>query len=113
MDETIAARVRRRIAAMGRTHSEVAASVQLTDSKLSKSLTGTRQFSAAEVADLASVLEVSMHWLVTGDEDPLGWRLAARHTFDHVTGRYEADFFDDDKTILQDVALLYRQAHQQ
>lgn len=111
MDETITDRVRQRIAAQGRTQSDVAASVGLSDSQLSKALSGTRQFSAVEVANLASVLEVSMHWLVTGEEDPLGWRLAARHSFDPATGRYGADFLGEDKQILQDVALLYRQAH--
>lgn len=111
MNGTIADRVRQRIAAQGRTQSEVAASVGLSDSQLSKSLSGSRQFSAVEVANLASELEVSMHWLVTGEEDPMGWKLAARHTFDPVTGQYRAEFVGADKVVLQDVALLYRQAY--
>ncbi|HOQ52135.1 MAG TPA: helix-turn-helix transcriptional regulator [Micropruina sp.] len=111
MNATVADRVRQRIAAQGRTQSDVASSVGLSDSQLSKSISGARQFSAVEVASLASALGVSMHWLVTGEEDPLGWRLAARHTFDPATGRYGADFLGEDKAILQDVALLYRQAH--
>jgi len=111
MTGTVADRVRERIAAAGRTQAEIAAGVGLTDSQLSKSLAGTRQFSAVEVARLASVLGASMHWLVTGEEDPLGWTLAARHSFDQGAGAYRAEFVGDDKAVLQDVALLYRQAY--
>lgn len=111
MIKSFADRVRECIEITGRTQSDVAASVGLTASQLSKSLAGARQFSAVEVAQLAAALDVSMYWLVTGEEDPSGWRLAARHSFDSKTGRYRADVVGDDKAILQDVALLYRQAY--
>lgn len=54
-----------------------------------------------------------MHWLVTGEEDPLGWRLVAGHEFDLVTGQNRAEFLGDDREILKEVALLYRQARQE
>lgn len=110
MGTTVADRVRQRMEAQGRTQSDVARSVGLTDSQLSKSLSGMRQFSAVEMAELAGTLNASMHWLVTGEEDPLGWRLAARHTYDAGSGQYGADSFEHDRAVLQDVALLYRQA---
>jgi len=111
MKQTLADRVRQCVADSGRTQGDVARRVQLTDAQFSKSLAGTRQFSAVELANLAAVFDVSMYWLVTGEEDPAGWRLAARHSFDPATGQYGAEFLGEDKVVLQDVALLYRQAY--
>lgn len=66
MNTMIPDRVLPRIAAVGRCQSEVAVSVHPTDSKLLKSLAGTRQFSAVEVSELASELGVTMHWMTAG-----------------------------------------------
>ena len=109
MSTTISDRFRQRIAALGCSQSEVAASVHLTDSKLLKSLAGTRQFSAVEVAELASELGVTTHWLITGEEDPLGWRLVAGHEFEPVTGQNRAEFlgfFRSNKAIGDDFHLI-------
>lgn len=104
-------RIRECIESSGRTQADVAAHIEISESQLSKSLGGTRQFSAVEVALLADDLDVSMHWLVTGEEDPLSMRIAARHSFDSATGSYQATGLVADNQLLQDVALLYRQAY--
>lgn len=109
--KTVAGRVRQRIEQAGRTQADVAIRVGLTDSQLSKSLGGSRQFSAVELANLAGELDLSMHWLLTGQEDPMALKIAARHSYDALTGSYQADGHADDEQLLRDVALLYRQAY--
>ena len=108
---SLAERVRLCIDHAGRTQADVAAHVELSESQLSKSLGGTRKFSAVDVARLADDLQVSMHWLLTGEDDPMAMRLAARHSFDPSTGSYQAAGAVADEQVLQDVALLYRQAY--
>ena len=108
---TVADRARQCIEESGRTQADVAAQVELSPSQFSKSLSGTREFSAVELARVAAELGVSLHWLLTGQEDPLALRLAARHSFDPVTGEYHADGHAADEQLLHDIALLYRQAY--
>src|SRR5690606_16351675 len=50
----------------------------LDDSKLSKSLNGTRRFSSLDLARIAEEFKVTVDWLVTGEEPPLA--VAARTT---------------------------------
>jgi transcriptional regulator with XRE-family HTH domain len=109
--KTVAERVRQSIENAGRTQADVAARVGLTESQLSKSLGGRRQFSAVELAHLSADLGVPMYWLLTGEQDPTAPKIAARHSYDPATGRYEADGHVADEQVLQDVALLYRQAY--
>ena len=111
MDDSIARRTQECITKSGLTQSDVASTIGLTPSQLSKSLGGTRQFSAVELAELATLLNVSMYWLVTGETDPMEYALAARHEFNPEEKRYLADGFEDDKQILDDIALVYRQAY--
>jgi transcriptional regulator with XRE-family HTH domain len=108
---TVAERARQCIEESGRTQADVAAHVQLSPSQFSKSLSGVREFSAVELARVAAEMGVSLHWLLTGEEDPLALRIAARHSFDPLTGGYHADGHAADEQILRDVALLYRQAY--
>jgi len=111
METDIVERVQKCIAESGHTQAAVADAIGLSPSQLSKSLGGTRQFSAVEMAELASLLDVSMYWLVTGDIDPMEYTLAARHGFRAEKKRYSADGYEADKQILDDVALIYRQAY--
>ena len=111
MENDIAKRAQECVAKSGLTQSDVASAIDLTSSQLSKSLGGTRQFSAVELAELASLMNVSMYWLVTGETDPMDYTLAARHDYDSEEKRYLAGGFEDDKQILDDVALIYRQAY--
>ena len=52
--------------------------VGLDDSKLSKSLSGVRRFSSLDLARIAEASDVTVDWLVTGEETPLA--VAARTT---------------------------------
>ena len=88
---------------------ELARSLDLSESALSKSLNGTRAFSAVELAEVADRLDVSMHWLVTGELDPYELRIVARHDYDHSSRSYSCDLVSDRET-LENIALLYRQA---
>src|SRR6266699_2212774 len=52
--------------------------IGLDDSKLSKSLSGTRRFSSLDLARIADRWSVTVDWLVTGEDQPLA--IAARTT---------------------------------
>lgn len=52
--------------------------IGLDDSKLSKSMSGARRFSSLDLARIAEECQVSVDWLLTGDEPALA--LAARTT---------------------------------
>lgn len=73
---TTADRVREQIRTSGRSQRAFALDVGLDDSKLSKSLAGTRRFSSLDLARIAELCGVTVDWLITGD-DP-GLALAAR-----------------------------------
>lgn len=64
------------IAASGASQGEFARAVGLDDSKLSKSLGGTRRFSSLDLANIADVHQVTVDWLLTGEQPVLA--LAAR-----------------------------------
>jgi Zn-dependent peptidase ImmA (M78 family)/transcriptional regulator with XRE-family HTH domain len=52
--------------------------IGLDDSKLSKSLSGGRRFSSLDLARIAELTQVTVDWLITGEEPPLA--MAARTT---------------------------------
>lgn len=52
--------------------------IGLDDSKLSKSISGTRRFSSLDLARIAELSQVTVDWLITGEERPLA--VAARTT---------------------------------
>lgn len=106
---TIAERAREAVDKDERSQAEIADAIGLSDSKLSKSLSGTRQFSALEVAELADTLGVSMNWLVTGEADVPA--IAARHRYDVTSKEWSSDAMVNDRQILEAVALVYRQAY--
>ncbi|GAA1841857.1 helix-turn-helix domain-containing protein [Asanoa iriomotensis] len=109
MGDGIGDRVRALLPA-DRTHREVAASIGMTPDAFSRALNGQRGFSAIELAKVAERLKADVHYLITGEPDPLRLRMVARHDFDQLTGRREVRGADLDKEILEDVALAYRQA---
>ncbi|WP_319453088.1 MULTISPECIES: helix-turn-helix transcriptional regulator [unclassified Mycobacterium] len=92
------------------TQAQVAAQIGLTDEKLSKSLRGHRAFSSVELAQLAEALNVDVHWLITGRRDPNRLVAVARRNFDRETGRRDVPGHDSDEPVLNDIALVYRQA---
>ena len=102
--DTIGARVKETLRGRGLSQAELARSIDLGESALSKSA-----FSAVELAEVADRIGVSMHWLVTGEPDPYELRLVARHDYDHSSRTYSCDVSGDRET-LESIALLYRQA---
>lgn len=111
MSTDIPTRVKQCIEQASMPQNAVAEQVGLSDSQLSKSLGGQRAFSSGELARLAALFNVSMYWLATGEQDPNGYRLVARHTFDRAGQRYEAAGLEQDDQLLRDLALVYRQAY--
>lgn len=103
----IGARVRASLS--GRSQREVAALVNMTPDAFSRALSGQRAFSALELVELSGVLGRSVHWFVTGQEDPQAPLIAARHTFNPETGHRAVPDPANDKTILDGIALAYRQ----
>lgn len=71
-------RVRGLIQASGLTQREFAARIGLDESKMSKALSGGRRFSSLDLARIADVSQVTVDWLITGEEPPLAQ--AARTT---------------------------------
>ena len=75
----IAQRVVDSITADTLTPAQVATKIGLTDEELSESLRGPRAFSTVEIVQLAEVLKVDAHWLITGRPDPYRLIVTARH----------------------------------
>lgn len=71
-------RVRELIQASGLSQHAFALRIGLDDSKLSKSLSGARRFSSLDLARIAELSQVTVDWLITGEEPPLA--VAARTT---------------------------------
>jgi Zn-dependent peptidase ImmA (M78 family)/transcriptional regulator with XRE-family HTH domain len=76
--QDIPGRVLSLIEASGLSRRAFAQEIGLDDSKLSKSLGGTRRFSSLDLARIADRCQVTVDWLVTGEETPLA--VAARTT---------------------------------
>ncbi|CAO5169452.1 HTH-type transcriptional regulator / antitoxin HigA [Frankia sp. AiPs1] len=89
---------------------DIAREIGMTPDAFSRALNGRRAFSSIELAHLADLLDADLHWMITGRPDPYRLVVAARHTFDHATGRREVPARDADQAVLEDIALAYRQA---
>ena len=92
---------------------EVAGRIGMTPDAFSRALGGKRHFSSIELARLSEMLDADLHWLITGQPDPHRLCVAARHDFDHATGRRAVPGLKGDTQILEDIALAYRQAYPQ
>ncbi|WP_241211289.1 TetR family transcriptional regulator [Brevibacterium aurantiacum] len=77
--KSLETRVRDAIKTAGIKHSEVARSMGIEPSKLSKSLTGTRKFRVEEISQISELTHVTTDWLTTGrsDEPPRRRMVAA------------------------------------
>jgi Zn-dependent peptidase ImmA (M78 family)/transcriptional regulator with XRE-family HTH domain len=90
------------IEASGLSRGAFAQRVGLDDSKLSKSLSGVRRFSSLDLARIAEACDVSVDWLVTGEETALA--VAARTTSGLArTALAEAEWYS---TMRADLAFL-------
>jgi Zn-dependent peptidase ImmA (M78 family) len=92
-------------------HRDIASGIGMTPDAFSRALNGKRQFSSIELARLADRLDADLHWLITGNPDPNRLGVAARHDFDHETGRRDVPGREGDEQTLNDIALAYRQAY--
>ena len=113
MEAEIGGRVRARMQVVlpsGTTQAEIAERIRLTPDAFSRSLNGKRAFTAIELVDLAALLNTSAHWLITGEADPLGARVAGRHDFDRSNGTYTLERWADVRSDLGSVVLAYTQA---
>lgn len=86
--EGIPGRVLHLIEASGLSRRAFAQAIGLDDSKLSKSLSGARKFSSLDLARVAEQCDVTVDWLVTGEEPELA--LAARTTSGEARTAVEA-----------------------
>lgn len=66
------------IEASGLTRRDFGIRIGLDESKMSKSLSGARRFSSLDLARIAELSQVTVDWLITGEEPPLA--VAARTT---------------------------------
>ena len=73
-----AERVRGLIRVSGKSQHEFAVAIGLDDPKLSKSLSGARRFSSIDLARVAELCNVTVDWLITGEEPEVA--VAARTT---------------------------------
>jgi transcriptional regulator with XRE-family HTH domain len=92
-------------------HRDVAERIGMTPDAFSRALSGKRQFSSIELARVAELLDADLHWLITGQPDPNRVIVAARHDFDHATGKRTIPGRAHDEQALEDIALAYRQAY--
>lgn len=93
-----------------RTQAEVAQSVDMTPDKFCRSMNGDRAFSSAELARIAHVLDADLHFLITGEPDPLRAVFAARHDYIPERAEYHNEGREDDRETREGVLLAYRQA---
>lgn len=107
----IGQRVKTLIAQRGMPQKDLAAALDVSETAMSRALKGERGFASIELARAADLLDADLHWLITGEEDPMRPRLAARHDYDPATRERSNDGLEADKTILDDVVLAYRQAY--
>lgn len=105
----IGARVREVIA--GRQQQDVAAAISMAPDALSRSLNGKRAFSTLELVQVADLVGADVHWLITGEADPMAMRLAARHTTDPTTFERTVPGQEADTQLLRDIELCYRKVY--
>lgn len=82
----------------------------MTPDAMSRATRGQRGFSSIELAEIADVLGLDVYWLITGQQDPIQVRVAARHAYDHASGKHVNDGRSTDEQDLSAVELAYRQA---
>lgn len=109
----IGPRVRQAMAATptATTQAALAKAIGMTEDAMSRSLNGVRAFSSLEIAQIADLLGADVHWLITGEPDPLAATLAARHEYDRGSRGHSNPGDGRDDQTLHIIELAYRQAH--
>lgn len=93
-----------------RTQGSIAESLGFTPDAFFRSVNGERAFTTGELARVADAFNADLHYLITGEPDPLRVVIAARHDYDHDTSQYSNAGRERDKTTRDGVLLAYRQA---
>lgn len=110
-NQEIGSRVREVIA--GRQQQDVAAAIDMAPDAFSRSLNGKRAFSTLELVRVADLVGADVHWLITGERDPMAMHLAARHVTDPVSFARSVPGEQDDAPVLRDIALAYRKVYEE
>ena len=113
MDQQLAAvgeRIRARMPA-GLSQRKLATAVGMAPDALSRALNGQRGFSSIELASIAEALGVGLHWLITGQEDPLRVDVAARHAWDALRAERVNPGREADDEVIQKVIAVYHEAY--
>lgn len=109
--ETIGERIGSACKASGLSQKALAKKLDWDQARLSRVISGSRKVSAGEIAEIATILDVSLDWLIAGS-DPY-WvskkEVAARHDWDGKAKKYH--FNPADLDIFRSVALVYKQAY--
>lgn len=93
-----------------RTDASIAAHIDMKPDAFSRAMNGQRAFTSLEIARLADLLGEDVHWLITGEPDPLRVRIAARHSWDAEARDHHRPDAPADDQVLDGIALAYRQA---
>jgi transcriptional regulator with XRE-family HTH domain len=107
----ISARVKQAIEAAGIGQGALAERIGLRADQMSRAVRAQRGFSSIELAEIADATNVDVYWLITGSDDPMRVRIAARHVYDKQTGQHSNPSRSSDEQELQAVALAYRQVY--
>lgn len=95
----------------GLSQKQLAEKLGWDQARLSRVISGSRKVSAGEIAEIATILDVSLDWLITGS-DPY-WvskkEVAARHDWDGETKEYRHN--QEDLDVFRSIALVYKQAY--
>lgn len=93
------------------TQAAVAELLEISPDAFSRSLSGDRAFSSAELARVAHAFDADLHFLITGRPDPVRAVFAARHSFNSETFEYQNEGHGKDQIVRDGVLLAYRQSH--
>lgn len=106
----IGMRVRQALTAKGISQKRLAQEVGMTADALSRAINGQRGFGAVELADIAANLGAEVHFLITGERDPYGLVVSARHDYDPQSSTRTVGGLEADRAVLEDIRLAYAQA---
>lgn len=108
--ETIGERIGSACKDSGLSQKQLAEKLGWDQARLSRVISGSRKVSAGEIAEIATILDVSLDWLITGS-DPY-WvpkDVAARHEWDEEAKEYRHN--QEDLEVFRTIALVYKQAY--
>lgn len=108
--ETIGERIGCACKDSGLSQKVLAEKLDWDQARLSRVISGGRKVNAGEIAEIATILDVSLDWLITGS-DPywVSKDVAARHEWDEEAKEYRHN--QEDLDVFRSIALVYKQAY--